>query len=90
MVLRQGLPGQQLQQVLRLGTAEQLGPSPLGFQLGQHKSRESILFRLREFRRFAEGPLQKLIHPRSSVLGVRAGHGTGETGALATMARPHT
>ena len=66
MVLRQGLTGQQLQQVLRLGTTKQFGPSPLGFQLGQEKSRESILFRLREFRRLAEGPLQKLVHPHPS------------------------
>ena len=67
MVLRQGLTGEQLQQVLRLATTKQFGPSPLRFQLGQQKSRESILFRLREFRRLAEGPLQKLVHPHPSL-----------------------
>ena len=80
MVLRQGLTGQQLQQVLRLGTTKQFGPSPLGCQLGQQKSRESILFRLREFRRLAEGPLQKLVHPHPSLCQSSRSPGTGETG----------
>ena len=60
MVLRQGLLGKPLEQILRLGTSKQFSPLPLGFQLSQQEMRESVLLRLREFGRFAEGPLKKL------------------------------
>ena len=56
MVLRQGIIGHPLQQILRLGTSKKLSPLPLRFQLSQHETRESILFGLWEFRRFVEGP----------------------------------
>ena len=41
MVLQQGLIGQPLQQILRLGTSKQLNPVPLGFQLSQQEPAET-------------------------------------------------
>ena len=42
-----------------------VSPLALRFQLSQQETRESVLFRLWELRRFVEGPLKKLVHPRS-------------------------
>ncbi len=61
-VLQQGLVGQPLKQLLRLGTSEQSGPLLLRFQFCQQETRESVLFLLRELRRFIESTLQKLVH----------------------------
>jgi hypothetical protein len=61
-VRRQGLIGQPLQQILRLGTTQQLGPSLLRLKFSQQETRKLILFFLRELGGSLESLLQKLGH----------------------------
>jgi len=58
----QGFISHLLQQVLRLGTAEKLGPALLRLQCSQYKTGESILILLRQRRGSFESLLKELCH----------------------------